>query len=262
MYLEFLSIELSAVVKAVPSAGKRLISVECSNETVDSELDLVEQAGLLAAAPGFLTRGHLDIDHLSELSERLGLRDSPDSFKIGRPLDVLDLGDGRTAVKAEMFRGGRAERIWDELTSGETYYASIFAIPDPAGLIDCRNPPPGIDTRGARRFLVKSFAEWRSLALCKNPINQSLRQPALVLAKSVLANLAARYGGQMDRMRPPVNRVELMKCVQAVERLGDGVSVFSVRQYLMTKGGLSEDQADLLALAAVHLAARRLSRAA
>ena len=78
-------VEIPCIVKAKASTdGKRLVSVEASSEAVDSEGDVILQKALLDSSKSFVATGHIDIDHLSELGDRLGIA-NPTSYIIGRP---------------------------------------------------------------------------------------------------------------------------------------------------------------------------------
>ena len=87
-------IDLPMIVKARPDLGERVIEVEASNQAVDSEGDVVLQAALLGSADAFLRKGHIDIDHISEIGSRYGIRNTGD-FVIGKPREVKDLGGGQ-----------------------------------------------------------------------------------------------------------------------------------------------------------------------
>jgi hypothetical protein len=95
-----LVISIPTIVKArnITPFGDRVVEVEASSEDVDSEGDRIVQKGLLEAASGFLARGHIDIDHISELGHRYGIKDAS-SYIIGRPTKVIDSGGARARMK-------------------------------------------------------------------------------------------------------------------------------------------------------------------
>ena len=195
---EAIVIGLPCVIKARKGGDKRIVEVEASNEAVDSEGDVILQKALLDSADYFVKSGNLDIDHLSELGERIGIPD-PTSYIVGKPLEVKDLGDGRTGVVGQIRQAGdgksdatknKFDEFWDSLQSDPpvTWQASIYGFPKSDQVIDCRT---GTCEHGATRFLVKGI-EWRSLAFTRNPINTSLKGHArIVSAKSFIGQIAA-----------------------------------------------------------------------
>jgi hypothetical protein len=82
-----LCIDLSVIIKARTDGDRRLVEVEASNEEKDSEKDIIKQAALLDDAASFVSTGHLDIDHYSEIGERLGIA-NPTDYIIGVPVEV------------------------------------------------------------------------------------------------------------------------------------------------------------------------------
>lgn len=196
MAREALIIDLPCLVKAVPSAGaERLIEVEASNQEVDSEGDVIDQKALLDAAPEFIRTGHLDIDHLSELGDRMGIA-NPEGYIVGRPTQVKDLGGGRTGVVARLFKAttfdpenNRFDAVWDSIQKGVQWRASIYGFPTEDGVEDCRG---NICSSGATRFHIKAM-DWRSLALTRNPVNDAIKGCArIVTAKSWIASVIAK----------------------------------------------------------------------
>ncbi len=189
-------IEIPAFVKAsLSSDGTRKITFEASNESVDSEGDLIKQAALLGSAQTFL-KGHIDLDHLSEIGDRYGL--NPREFVVGRPLRVFDMGAGRTGVEGELFKGNpHADTIWEELNQNppQAWRASIYGFPmGDEGLIDVRKNNLSDNPYGATRFIVEKMV-WKSIALTKSPVNDSITGTARIIkSKSFLARIAKDYG--------------------------------------------------------------------
>jgi hypothetical protein len=186
-------LDIPIVMKSqVVADGRRIVSVEASSETVDSQGDIVLQKALLDSAISFVANGHLDIDHYSELGDRLGIP-NPLSYIIGRPLSVKDLGGGRTGVVGEIARSPdgtydpknrRYDEFWESLQSEPPvrWRASIFGYPMPDMVEDCRDG--GASYGGATRFVIKGI-DWRSLAFTRNPVNTDLQGYAkIVSAKS------------------------------------------------------------------------------
>ena len=96
---------MHAVIKARPleANGRRIVDVECSNESVDYDGDVILQKALLDSAQSFIASGHLDIDHLSEFGSRLGIS-NPTFYIIGRPIEVRGEAGERTFVQGEISR--------------------------------------------------------------------------------------------------------------------------------------------------------------
>ncbi len=195
---EAIAILLPVLVKArVPDAsGRRIVEVEASNESVDADGDVILQRALIDAAADFVKSGHLDLDHLSEFGDRLGLPD-PAGFIIGRPTEVKDLGGGRTGVVGEIRRSldgrhdpkrNRYDAFWDSLQSDPPvlWQASVYGFPKAGMVRDCSDG--SCPDTGARRYLVEGF-EWRSLAFTRQPKNQAITGFArIVTAKSLIAD--------------------------------------------------------------------------
>lgn len=178
---EALIICLPAIIKAHEDPnGRRLIECEASNITPDSEGDVIDQAALLGSAKNFLLNGHLDIDHLSEIGHRIGIP-NPESYIIGRPVEVTDLGEGRTGVIGEIKRSAdgtidpianRYDALWSALNDppGIPYRASIYGFPVSDAVEDCRGR---VCPSGATRFHIHAM-EWKSLALTQRPVNTAI----------------------------------------------------------------------------------------
>lgn len=174
-------IEVQAIVKAREDKdGRRLVEVEASNEFEDSEGDVILQRALLDSADSFVKSGHLDIDHYSELGHRIGIK-NPSAYIVGRPVEVKDLGGGRTGVVGEIRRSrdnlsnpiaNKYDELWESLISEPPveWRASIYGFPKADMVEDCREMTC---TSRASRYLVKGL-DWRSLAFTRNPINTSI----------------------------------------------------------------------------------------
>src|SRR5579859_3281785 len=191
MSVEAYIIPLDVTIKARADDGtrKRIVEVEASAETVDGQGDVVLQKALLDSADSFIKSGHLDIDHYSEIGHRLGLAD-PNSYIVGRPLEVNDLGGKRTGVVGEIMRskdgsfdpaGNKYDGFWKTLQSDPPvmWRASIYGYP--SEMEDCTEKSC---SNGATRYIVKAI-DWRSLAFTRKPVNTSLKGFAkIVTAKS------------------------------------------------------------------------------
>ena len=201
MSREAVLISIPTIIKAVADdTGRRLVSVEASNEVLDGEGDIILQSALMGSAASFVKTGHIDIDHISELGDRLGVPD-PMSFIIGRPLEVKDLGDKRTGVIIEIFRShdgtvdpkkNRYDSFWESLHTDPPvkWRSSIYGFPIDGQIEDHR------DKGGKTRFIVKGI-DWRSLAMTRNPVNTAIEGYAkIVTAKAAIAEIrkAGTYG--------------------------------------------------------------------
>lgn len=196
-YDEAVIVSLPAIIKGHQDKdGKRVLEVEASNEEVDDEGDVIAQKALLDSAAQFVKSGHVDIDHISELGHRLGIS-NPESYIIGRPTEVKDLGGGRTSVVGEIRRSAdgihdpiknKYDAFWDTLNSSPPvlWRASVYGFPTEDGVTDCRNETC---ESGARRYHITKM-NWRSLAMTRNPVNTNIKGFAkIVSAKAYIAAL-------------------------------------------------------------------------
>jgi len=269
-------VDLPMVVKARPDLGERVICVAASNPQVDSEGDVILQQALLGSADRFVKSGHLDIDHISEIGGRYGLTNL-NEWVIGKPREVVDEGDGTTSVIAELNGCAKADMVWAEISAGSTAWrASIYGFPTLNGLIDasvekCEEAPD------ARRYVVKSM-DWRSLALTKRPVNDSLTGSARIIsakafAKAYLDPQFVQGLGKAEPLTapgqflfPPRNRFELLgqythfiqKGLSPYAGPGSemGNSVAGFRDHFAVVCCMDSDQADIMALALMQLLKR------
>lgn len=190
-------VSFPVIIKAAQHAdGRRTLEVEASNPSVDAEGDVIEQSALLNSAKNFLDSGFIDIDHIGEIGTRLGIP-NPESYIIGKPLEVNDLGSGRTGVIAEIFRSpdgiidivkNRYDSVWESIRTGVRWKASVFGYPEENGVDDCRGK---VCASGARRFHIKAML-WKSLALTRSPVNTEITGYAkIITAKSYIAAFMA-----------------------------------------------------------------------
>jgi hypothetical protein len=284
-------VDLPIIVKASPYASRQgYIEFECSNEHLDQEGDVILQSALLESAKGFLAAGVIDIDHLSEIGHRLGIA-NPEEYIVGVPLSVTDGGGGRTLVKGKLHKGvAKAESLWETLSRDPpiVWWASIYGFPtsNPDSFVDCRikKCPEAPD---AKRFVIKHLI-WKSLALTRNPINDSIIDNVrIVSAKSYLANMIAKGAGGLfgaettavtfpaafptapsatpiaGGMLVPRDRLELMahhalhiqrgQCPWAGDQYVLGRSVATFRVHFCECCGMDYNTADIYALALMQL---------
>ena len=185
-FSEAFTISLPIIIKANTSSNRRIIEVEASNEITDSEGDVVLQRALLDASPGFLRSGVLDVDHISEIGRRIGIYNTSD-WIVGVPLEVKDIGKGRTSVVGELHQPKpgivtKADEIWDGITRDPPvrWRASIYGFPKGAdGFADARVAKCP-EAPSAKRYVVKAL-DWRSMALTQRPINDAITGQAHVV---------------------------------------------------------------------------------
>jgi hypothetical protein len=230
--LEAVLIDLPCIIKAVPSTddGRRMVEVEASCEVEDSEGDRILQKALLNAADEFVRGGHLDIDHLSELGHRFGIR-NPEAYIIGRPVAVKDIGDGRTSVVGEIMKGpdgkhdplnNKYDAFWDSLKSNPPvkWRASIYGFPVQGETVDCRKSEcDGL----ASRFLVKAM-DWRSLAFTRNPVNDSIKGYAKIVKSNAYISEWIKTNASpmpMQGMGPPMQLSETAESLMPLPRSMD-----------------------------------------
>lgn len=253
------------------AAGEeRLFTIEASNEKEDAEGDIIARGALFDAAPSFIEKGHVDMDHMSELARNpayafLRISD-PEAYVIGYPLDVFDMGNGRTGIKAKVKKNKdgtvdpnkyKWDEFWCSLTAARptTWYASIYGFPKAVekGTL-------------AKRFFVKAL-DWKSIAVTRRPVNESLigiatpvakaNVPSIVLAKSYAAAVALNRGsevlGLQDFSRESLMRefeTHIKKDCSCIKFL----NVQEVREHFMKCRQLPFEIADLCALATSTLA--------
>ena len=273
-------ISFPTIIKADVSSHRRLISFECSNENCDSEGDVISQSALLNAAPGFIARGILDIDHISEIGSRLGIH-SPSDWIVGSPLEVMDGGKGKTIVKGELHQSrpgtiSKADNVWNGIIANPPvkWRASIYGINvGPDSFIDTRvKKCPEFPK--AKRFVVKAL-NWRSTALTQNPINNEITGYATVVTMKAHIDYlnsihALPTGGAIkadsdipqpanNAMLLPRNRLELLahyalhiakgKCECAGPDAPLGRSIAAFRSHFAVCCGADEGMADLMGCA-------------
>ena len=210
-----------------------MVWVEASNEEPDSEGDVILQSALLGSSESFLQKGHIDIDHISEIGPRMNppipnYRD----YIVGRPVKVEDLGGGRTGVTSEIFissdgKSDPKKRIfdafWESIVAGATppWRASIYGFPLPGDVEECKGSCP----MGATRYLVKGI-DWRSLAFTQHPVNDAIQGAAkIVTAKAFIKSHALSSLGSAGFSACAVSKIahagsQLLDTVMAADPMG------------------------------------------
>ncbi len=196
-------IELPMLIKASTQDGRRIVELEASNEGVDLEGDKIAQSALMKSRESFLRSGHLDIEHYSEIGDRLDPPiPNPASYIVGRPIDVVDLGNGRTGVVGEIAKSAdgsyrpdlyKYDMLWESLNRVPPvkWLASIYGYPIPEEVIDCSTTTCN---NGAKRYYVTGI-DWRSLAFCKNPMNNHIVGAARVVSRKSFTDAISRSNG-------------------------------------------------------------------
>jgi hypothetical protein len=211
---------------------------------------------------------------------------------VGKPLEVTDIGGGRTSVVCELNQGAEASAIWKGLIEDPpvNWRASIYGFPpDQHGFIDTRfEKCPEVPN--ATRYVVKAL-DWRSLALTTRPVNEAITHSArIVSVKAFIKShvpefvkdetlryqqLAAAQGLPtppagpvvMESLLPPRNRVELLGHLSHHANVGRcpfcgpdtvmGRSVLGFREHFINCCGCDYDDADTKALALMQLLKRQ-----
>lgn len=280
---EAILVDLPCIIKSHLDGGKRMVSVHASSEARDGEGDIIEQGALLDSAAAFVARGHIDIDHYSEIGRRLGIM-NPESYIVGRPVEVLDVGGGVTAVVGEIMRSkdgsidiktNRYDAFWQSLESNPPvqWRASIYGFPDKDGTIDCRED---YCSSGATRYHIKSM-DWRSLAFTRSPVNDSLKGVAtIVTAKARIDQIIKDWG--IDLAPAPDTGSTLPPSMMPIPRTLDELwgqygrhmnycnnttgfdSTLGFRLHFIGCCGCDPEHADILAHALMHLIRKHRER--
>lgn len=210
--LEAILFNCRTVVKSsTDSKGNRMVEVQASSEDVDGEGDIIRQKALLNSADTFLKSGHIDIDHLSEIGDRLGIAD-PTSYIIGRPTDVKDIGSKCTSVIWQVFKAkdgefdpkkNRYDSFWQSLQTNPPvkWASSIYGYPQDDGVEDCREKTCA---SGATRFIVNKM-DFRSLAMTRNPVNDSITGFAKIVSSKAFVRefmKGGNFGEALARSYP------------------------------------------------------------
>lgn len=180
-------LDASSFAKAVPREedGHRFVYCEASNDQTDLQGESIFQKALHDAAPYFIAKGNIDLDHMTVLGHRLGV-ENPYRFEIGRPVEVRPAPDA-TLVKGEIYRGhDMAEWFWKSLTEwkpAKQWYPSV------AGTVLEREQVLDPGTR-AVKSVIKSV-RWNNLAFSTEPVNH--RVPAVSVVP--LAAFAKSFAG-------------------------------------------------------------------
>jgi len=154
---------------------RRFVYCEASNQSTDLDDERVMQKALRDSSPYFLKKGNIDLDHLTKIGHRFGIKD-PHLFEIGIPIDVQFSGD-RTIVKSEIYQGEgahceRANHFWDSKTKQtppQRWYPSV------AGTVLKRSK----SAVGGKVIKSVEAVRWNNLAFAKEPVNAEVPEVSL-----------------------------------------------------------------------------------
>lgn len=247
--------DMPCIVKAHVDNGRRMVEVEASNENVDQQGDVILQEALLESAPEFIRKGALDLDHMSEFGERLGIP-NPSGFIIGRPVEVKDMGNKTTSVVGEIAKSRdgvsrpqqyKYDEFWESLQQDPPVFwrASVYGFPRPEALVKCEEI--GECPMGATRYLIKGMY-WKSLAFTRRPQNDTLASPArIVTAKAYIGELAKVYPRQIETMMDAWNLRECEDCMAHVFP-----TTVAFRNHFSKCVGVPDGQSEILANAVMN----------
>lgn len=194
--------------KAAPAeeAGKRILYLEASNETVDHQKEKILQSALADSKEFFLRHGNIDISHYTLLGLKHNIPNHLE-YEIGKPREV-GLGAGRTFVKAELYQGANggtsaqaenANMVWNSLTKQQppmSWFPSVGG-----GIL---NREPALDPETKSKVMVVKKVRWCNVGLDRTPVNMTVPEVSLApvgtFAKSMGAlvcfakTLTAGYG--------------------------------------------------------------------
>jgi hypothetical protein len=179
-------------LKARPATegDRRYLYFGASNESWDQQQEKILKAALLGSQDLYLAKGNIDIDHITMLGHRLGIK-NPREWEIGVPLEVRE-GPRSVFVKGEIYRGNdKADWFWKTVTAQDP---PMRWFPSVGGLPIERRVVTDPATKTQRRVITK--ARWVNTALAREPIDLSVSNAQVVpygeFAKSV--QYAIEYG--------------------------------------------------------------------
>jgi hypothetical protein len=165
-------IAVTGLLKATPhtEGENRFVFIEASNEARDVQNEIVLAKALKASVPYYLRYGNLDLDHITQIGMRAGIKDYH-FFEIGIPVDV-NVDGKRTFVKGSVYRGEgrsaeRAEDFWKSLTAqtpAQRWWPSIGGAVLPGGREEGANGKPA----------VVSKVRWVNTGFSKTPVNNEV----------------------------------------------------------------------------------------
>lgn len=166
---------------------ERYIYCEPSNEALDDDGERILQKALTAALPNFVRFGNLDLEHLSILGTKLGIR-NPEYYQIGHPIAAVSTDP--IVVKGVIYRGEgehveKANAFWRSITE--------------------QHPPrrwyPSIGGQTLERDgKTVTRVRWTNLAFAREPVNKSVPCVSLSpdgFAKAILAGVGTTDTAQL-----------------------------------------------------------------
>ena len=171
-------LDAAFVFKAMPleEGDDRFIYLESSRQTEDLQGETILRKALWTSRDYYISRGNIDIDHVSVLGRRMGVEKWWE-YEIGRPTDVR-LKDGVVWVKGYLYKGcTMADSVWETLNYNppQVWFASV------SGAILARDPTDPSKITEVR---------WNNTALTREPVNHKIRaavstQPIGAFAKGL-----------------------------------------------------------------------------
>lgn len=127
---------------------------------------------LMDSAEYFLSKGNLDIEHLTLLGLQKGLQ-NPRQYEIGRPID-LKFDDGRTFVKGEIYQGvgqelEQANFFWKSITEfvpAMPWFPSVGGHIRDTGMIHPKGSPNPV------KAIKKVY--WNNIGFAREPVNPTV----------------------------------------------------------------------------------------
>ncbi|HEY0206513.1 MAG TPA: hypothetical protein VGC15_20465 [Acetobacteraceae bacterium] len=164
--------------QAVEEAGERFVYLEASNEARDLQGEIVLAKALEESAPYYLRYGNLDLDHLTQIGAKQGIK-NPYLYEIGRPVDV-QCSRGRTFVKAAIYAGDtpvaeHANAYWDSVTKlrpGKRWYPSVGG--------QVMDKGPAFDPATRTTGVVVKTVRWTNIGLSATPVNPAVPEVSTV----------------------------------------------------------------------------------
>ncbi|MDO8357307.1 MAG: hypothetical protein Q7U76_13030 [Nitrospirota bacterium] len=160
--------------KATPhvEGGKRWVYCEPSNEATDLDNERMLRQALMDSADYFLSKGNLDIEHLTLLGQQKGIQ-NPRKYEIGFPVEVK-FDEGRTFVKGEIYQGTgeeleQANFFWKSITEfvpSMRWFPSVGGHIRDTGMIHPKGAPSPV------KAIKKVY--WNNIGFAREPVNPTV----------------------------------------------------------------------------------------
>ena len=172
------------LVKAAPaSEGDDIIYIEASNEKEDQQSDTVLQKALKAQMADFLKKGVISFEHLHK-------KENDPKFVIGEPLEVKFTDDGRTLVKARLYKSNPiASDILSKLKDAPTRLGASIG-----GYVKKRADIYSNKLKKVINYVTE--IKWDEVALTFKPVNDATIDGVSVTPFSAFAKAFSDEGGE------------------------------------------------------------------